>query len=40
MTREREAEEYEKFIPALSSIVDRTVTLEAELEPARQPALF
>lgn len=40
MTQEMEAEEYEKCIPALCSITDRTVTLDPELEPIRQPALF
>ena len=40
MTQEREAEEYEKFIPALWSIADKTVILDPELEPTQQPALF
>jgi hypothetical protein len=40
MTQEREADEYEKFIPALCSITDTTVTLDPELEPTGQPALF
>jgi hypothetical protein len=40
ITRTREAEEYEKFIPALYSIADRTVTLDPELEQIQQPALF
>jgi len=40
MTQEREAEDYEKFIPALSSIIERTVTLDPEREPISQPALF
>jgi hypothetical protein len=40
MAQEREAEEYEKFIPALCSITDRTVTLDPEIEPIGQPALF
>ena len=40
MTQEREAEEYEKFIPALCSITDRTLTLDPELEQIKQAALF
>jgi hypothetical protein len=40
ITRELESEEYEKFIPALSSITDMTITLDPELEPIQQPALF
>lgn len=40
MTQEMEAEDYEKFIPALSTITDRTLTLEPELEQIKQPALF
>ena len=40
MTREREGEEYEKFIPALALLTDRTFTLEPELEQIQQPALF
>ena len=40
MTQEREAEEYEKFIPALCSIADKTITLDPELESIAQPALF
>jgi hypothetical protein len=40
MTQEMETEEYEKFIPALCSIADKTVTLDPELEPIGQPALF
>ena len=40
MTQEMEGEEYEKFIPALLSITDRTFTLEPEPEQIQQPALF
>ena len=40
MTQEREGEEYEKFLPALSPLADKTLTLEQELEPIRQTALF
>ena len=40
MTQEMETEDYEKFIPALCSITDRTLTLDPELERIGQPALF
>lgn len=40
LTQEREAEDYDKFIPALGSIADTTVTLDPELERIAQPALF
>jgi len=40
MTQEMETEDYEKFIPALYSITDKTLTLDPELEPIGQPALF
>jgi hypothetical protein len=40
MAQEREAEDYEKFIPALCPIADQIFTLTPELEPIRQPALF
>jgi hypothetical protein len=40
MTQQSSAEDYEKFIPALHSIADRTLTLEPELEQIKQPALF
>ncbi|HET9587955.1 MAG TPA: hypothetical protein VFO91_04105 [Anaerolineales bacterium] len=40
ITQDRQTEEYEKFLPALCSIADRTLTLEAEPEPARQPVLL
>jgi len=39
-TQEMEGEEYEKFIPALCSITDQTITLDPELEHVGQPALF
>lgn len=40
MTRQMGNEEYEKFSPALSSIADRTLTLEPETTPITQPSLF
>ena len=40
VTQEREAEDYEKCIPALYAITDRTITLDPELESIQQPALF
>jgi hypothetical protein len=40
MTQEMEAEDYEKFIPALCSIADTTIHLDPELEPIGQPVLF
>jgi hypothetical protein len=40
MTQAREAEDYERFIPALSPIADRTLSLAPELEQIKQPALF
>jgi hypothetical protein len=40
MTQEGEGEGYEKFIPALSPLADKTLTLEQEIEPIRQTALF
>ena len=40
MTQEQEGEEYEKFIPALSSIADKRFTLAPEPEPVKQPVLF
>lgn len=40
MTRERQAEDYDKFIPALWPIADQVFTLAPELELIRQPALF
>jgi hypothetical protein len=38
--QEMEAKDYEKLIPALSPIADRTLTLEPELEQIKQSALF
>ena len=40
MTQEREGEDYEKFIPALSPLADKTLTLEPDGERIQQPALF
>jgi hypothetical protein len=40
MTQEREGEQYEKFIPAVSPLADKTLTLEQEIEPSTQTALF
>jgi len=40
LTQEREAEDCDKFIPALGSIADTTVTLDPEFERIGQPALF
>ena len=40
MTQAREGEDYEKFIPALYPLADKTFTLEQEIEPITQPALF
>ena len=40
MAQEMEAEAYEKLIPALSPIADRTLTLAPEPEQIKQPALF
>jgi len=40
MTQELPVEDYEKFIPALRSIADRTLTLEPDIEQIKQPALF
>jgi len=40
MTQEMRAEDFEKFIPALRSVADRTLTLEPEIEQVSQPALF
>jgi hypothetical protein len=39
-TQEMPVEDYEKFIPALRSIADRTLTLEPDLDQIEQPALF
>ena len=40
MIQEMEAEDYEKFIPALWSIADKILILTLETEPVEQPALF
>jgi hypothetical protein len=40
MTQEREGEAYEKFVPALSPLADKTLTLEQEIDPIRQTPLF
>ena len=40
MTQERETDDYEKFIPALYSITDKTLTLDPERERIGQPSLF
>lgn len=40
MTQERQADDYEKFLPALSSIADRTITLEPEFGFIKQPTLL
>ena len=39
-TQEMPIEDYEKFIPVLQSIADRTLTLEPELKQMKQPTLF
>lgn len=40
MTQEMEGEDYEKFIPALFPLTDKTITLGPEPEQISQPALF
>ena len=40
MTRRMRSEDYEKFLPALSSIADRTLNLETDPDPISQPRLF
>jgi len=40
MIQEIEAEDYEKFIPALWPIADQSFTLEPEVEHIKQPELF
>ena len=40
LTQECEGEEYEKFIPALSSIADQSFTLAPNPETIKQPVLF
>ena len=40
MTREMVIEDFQKFLPALYSITDKTLILEPEIERISQPALF
>jgi hypothetical protein len=40
MTQEREGEDYEKLIPALLPLADKTFTFAPELESSQQPVLF
>jgi len=40
MTQDGEGEDYQKFIPALSPLVERMLTLETETEQVKQPVLF
>jgi hypothetical protein len=40
MTQEMEGEDYEKFIPALRPLAEKTLTLEPELEHIKQPVLL
>lgn len=40
MTQEMEGEDYEKFIPALCPLAQKTLTLETEVERIKQPVLF
>lgn len=40
LTREVELEDFQKFMPALYSVTDRTLALEPEIEQISQPALF
>jgi hypothetical protein len=40
MTQEREGEDYEKFLPAVTSITEKTFTLEIEREQIKQALLF
>jgi len=40
ITQQMQAEDFEKFIPALRSVADRTLALEPEAEQISQPALF
>ena len=40
MVQEMEGEDYEKFIPALSPLAERVLTLETETEQVIQPVLF
>ena len=40
MIQAREAEDYEKFIPALHPLAEQIFTLAPEFEPVHQPTLF
>jgi hypothetical protein len=40
LTQELPVEDYEKFLPALFSIADRTIHIDEELDQVKQPALF
>jgi hypothetical protein len=40
MTQVKEEEDFEKLIPALYPLANKTLTLEQEIEPITQPALF
>ncbi len=40
MIQKMEDEDYEKFIPALYPLTDKTLTLESETEQIKQPLLF
>ena len=40
LTQEKPVEDYGKFLPALISVADRTIHIEPELEPLKQPTLF
>jgi hypothetical protein len=40
MIREMEVEDFPKFMPALYSVVDKTLFLETEIDRISQPALF
>jgi hypothetical protein len=40
MVQEVDGEDYEKFIPALRSLADKTFSFEPELEQISQPVLF
>jgi hypothetical protein len=40
MAQELEVEDYEKLIPALESVADKTLTLEPEPDQISQTALF
>jgi len=40
MTQEMQTEDYDKFLPALRSVADRTLYLESEHEQIKQPELL